>query len=57
MRHYYIVVYQSVANERIMRQVTHLSQKDALSLFDGGYKKILSLTKISRREAKRLGYK
>lgn len=57
MRHYYIVVYQSKINDRIMRTITRTSRLCILRLFNRTPDRLLSFTKISKAEAKRLGYK
>lgn len=57
MRHYYIVVYQSEINDRIMRRITHTSRFCLLRRFNKTPDRLLSFTKISKTEAKYLGYK
>lgn len=57
MRHYYIVVYQSVINDRIMRRITYTSRSCLLCWFNKTPDRLLSFTKISKAEAKYLGYK
>lgn len=56
MTHYYIVVYQSKFNERISRRITHTSRSCIIRWFNRADFKLLSFTKISKAEAKRLGY-
>ena len=57
MKHYYIVVYQSEINDRIMRRITHISRFCLLRWFNKTPDILLSFTKISKAEAKYLGYK
>lgn len=57
MKHYYIVVYQSEINDRIMRRITHTSRFCLLRWFNKTPDSLLSFTKISKAEAKYLGYK
>nr|DAK85938.1 MAG TPA: hypothetical protein [Caudoviricetes sp.] len=57
MKHYYIVVYQSEINDRIMRRITHTSRFCLLRWFNKTPDILLSFTKISKAEAKYLGYK
>ena len=57
MKHYYIVVYQSKANDRIFRRIVHISKHTLIRWFDKGTNKLLSFAKISKKEAKYLGYK
>nr|DAP53600.1 MAG TPA: hypothetical protein [Caudoviricetes sp.] len=57
MKHYYIVVYQSEINDRIMRRITHTSRDCVLLWFNETPDRLLSFTKISKSEAKYLGYK
>lgn len=57
MRHYYIVVYQSEINDRIMRRITYTSRFCLLHWFNKTPDRLLSFTKISKAEAKYLGYK
>ena len=56
MKHYYIVVYQSKINERIARRITHTSRYCIIRWFNRAPTILLSFTKISKAEAKRLGY-
>lgn len=56
MIHYYIVVYQSKINERIARRITHTSRSCIIRWFNRADIKLLSFTKISKAEAKHLGY-
>lgn len=56
MTHYYIVVYQSKFNERIARRITHTSRSCIIRWFNREGFILLSFTKISKAEAKRLGY-
>lgn len=56
MTHYYIVVYQSKINERIARRITHTSRYFIIRWFNREPNILLSFTKISKAEAKRLGY-
>lgn len=56
MTHYYIVVYQSEINERIARTIMHTSRFCIIRLFNRTGIKLLSFTKISKAEAKYLGY-
>ena len=57
MRHYYIVVYQNEINGRIMRRITYTSRFYLLCWFNKTPDRLLSFTKISKAEAKYLGYK
>lgn len=57
MKHYYIVVYQSEINDRIMRRIAHTSRFCLLRWFNKTPDRLLSFTKISKAEAKYLGYK
>lgn len=57
MEHYYIVVYQSRINDRIFQRIVHVSRRTLMSWFDTKTYQLLSFVKISKREAKRLGYK
>lgn len=57
MAHYYIVVYQSKINERIQRKIIRTSRYAIIQWFKFQRTDILlSFTKISKAEAKRLGY-
>lgn len=57
MRHYYIAVYQSEINERIFRRIIHTSRSCIFRWFNKTTTILLSFTKISKAEAKYLGYK
>lgn len=57
MKHYYIVTYQSKFNDRIFRRIVHISRYELFRWFDKGTDKLLSFVKISKKEAKYLGYK
>ena len=57
MKHYYIVVYQSKVNGRILRRIVHISRYTLICWFDKETDKLLSFVKISKKEAKYLGYK
>lgn len=57
MKHYYIVVYQSKVNDRIFRRIVHVSRYELLRWFDKKTDELLSFVKISKKEAKYLGYK
>lgn len=57
MEHYYIVVYQSKINERFFRQIVHVSRHVLMRWFDSETNKLLSFFKISKKEAKYLGYR
>lgn len=57
MRHYYIVIYQSEINDRIIRRITHTSRASLFRWFNKPPYRLLSFTKINRTEAKYLGYK
>ena len=57
MKHYYIVVYQSKLNERILRRIVHISRYELFRWFEKETDKLLSFVKISKKEAKYLGYK
>lgn len=57
MRHYYIVVYKSEINDRIMRIIIHTSKICIFRLFNSTPYILLSFTKISKAKAKYLGYK
>ena len=52
MRHYYIVVYQSEINGRIMRRIMYTSRVYLLCWFNKTPDRLLSFTKISKAEAK-----
>ena len=56
MKHYYIIVYQSEVNDRILRRICHISRRDLIFWFNKGTDKLLSFIKISKKEAKYLGY-
>lgn len=56
MIHYYIVVCQSKINERIARTITHTSRSCIIRWFNRADIILLSFTKISKAEAKYLGY-
>lgn len=57
MKHYYIVVYQIKENDRIFRRIVHISRHTLFRWFDKEIDKLLSFVKISKKEAKYLGYK
>lgn len=57
MKHYYIVVYQSKVNDKILRRIVHTSRHILIRWFDKETDKLLSFVKISKKEAKYLGYK
>ncbi len=57
MTHYYIVVYQSEINDRVLRAITHTSRSCIIRWFNRANIRLLSFTKISKAEAKYLGYK
>lgn len=57
MKHYYIVVYQSKINDRIRRRIVYISRYTLIRWFDNEAYKLLSFVKISKKEAKYLGYK
>ena len=54
MKHYYIVVYQSKVNDRILRRIVHLSRHTLIRWFNTGTDKLLSFIRISKKEAKYL---
>lgn len=54
MKHYYIIVYQSKVNDRILRRICHISRRDLIRWFNKGTDKLLSFIKISKKEAKYL---
>ena len=56
MKHYYIIVYQSEVNDRILRRIGHISRRTLIRWFDKGTDKLLSFIKISKKEAKYLRY-
>ena len=56
MKYYYIIVYQSEVNDRILRRIGHISRRTLIRWFDKGTDKLLSFIKISKKEAKYLGY-
>ena len=56
MKHYYIIVYQSKVNDRILRRICHISRRTLIRWFDREPDKLLSFIKISKKEAKYLGY-
>lgn len=57
MKHYYIVVYQSKLNDRIIRRIVHIPRYILIRWFDKEMNKLFSFVKISKKEAKYLGYK
>ena len=57
MKHYYIVVYQSKVSDRILRRIVHISRYTLIRWSDKETDKLLSFVKISKKEAKYLGYK
>lgn len=58
MKHYYIVVCQSKINDRIQRKIIRTSRYAIIQWFKFQRTDILlSFTKISKAEAKYLGYK
>lgn len=57
MRHYYIVTYQRRLNDRIIRQIVHISRYTLFCWFDTETDRLLSFVKINKKEAKYLGYK
>ena len=57
MKHYYIVVYQSKLSDRIFRRIVHISRYMLIRWFDKETNNLLSFVKISKKEAKYLGYK
>ena len=57
MKHYYIIVYQSKVNDRIFRRIVHLSRHTLIRWFNTGTDELLSFIKISKKEARYLGYK
>ena len=57
MRHYYIVIYQSEINDRIIRRITYTSRASLFHWFNKPPDRLLSFTKISKAEAKYFDYK
>lgn len=57
MKNYYIVTYQSKLNDRILRRIVHISRYNLIRWFDKETDRLLSFVKISKKEAKYLGYK
>ena len=57
MKHYYIVTYQSKLNDTILRRIVYISRYTLIRWFDKETDKLLSFVKISKKEAKYLGYK
>ena len=57
MKHYYIVVYQSKLNDRIFRRIVHISRYELFRWFEKETDELISFVKISKKEAKYLGYK
>ena len=57
MRHYYIVIYESLINNHLTRRIVHISRYTLIRWFDKETDKLLSFVKISKKEAKYLGYK
>lgn len=57
MKHYYIVTYQSKLNDNILRRIVYASRYNLIRWFDKETDKLLSFVKISKKEAKYLGYK
>lgn len=57
MRHYYIVIYQSEINDRIIRRITYTSRASLFRRFNKSPDRLLSFTKISKAEAKYFNYK
>ena len=55
MKHYYIIVYQSEVNDRILRRIAHLSRHTLIRWFNTGTDELLSFIKISKKEAKYMG--
>ena len=51
MKHYYIIVYQSEVNDRILRCIVRISRRTLIRWFDKGTDKLLSFIKISKKEA------
>ena len=57
MNNYYIVTYQCATNDKIMRRIICANRYTLIRWFDGQMNTLLSFTKISKKEAKHLGYK
>lgn len=57
MKHYYIVIYQSEINDRIIRRITYTSRASLFHRFNKPPDRLLSFTKISKAEAKYFDYK
>ena len=55
MKHYYIIVYQSKVNDRILRRIMHISRYLLIRWFDNETNILLSFIKISKKEARYLG--
>ena len=51
MKHYYIIVYQSKVNDRILRRICHISRRDLIRWFNKGTDKLLSFVKINKKQA------
>ena len=57
MKHYYIIVYQSKVNDRILRRIAHISRRSLIRWFNKEDEILLAFVKISKKEAMYLGYK
>ena len=57
MKHYYIVVYKSEVNDRICRRIVHISRRSLIRWFNKEDEILLAFVKISKKEAKYMGYK
>lgn len=57
MRHYYIVIYESLINNHLTRRIVHISRYNLFRWFEKETDKLISFVKISKKEAKYLGYK
>ena len=57
MKHYYIVVYKIDLNDRIRRRIVHISRYLLIRWFNKGEEILLAFVKISKKEARYLGYK
>lgn len=56
MKHYYLVTYQSLINDKTCRIIAYVSRKNLILYFYHTTRKLLSFAKISKKEAKYLGW-
>lgn len=57
MSHYYIVIYKSLINNHLLRRVVYTSRYNLIRWFEKETDELISFVKISKKEAKYLGYK